>query len=280
MSKDVRKAERLAEMHKREAEKAARSEDSLSSSNALSKRGTLDDALKQLSVRIAEKKGDASMTSSSNLVKSITQKSLGSIKQVQEEEEKCTRTKASDDKEDEDEVKISQTSAKLENLLDSLPFCVNADLVLNFAVDFCYFNSKAARAQLVEKLFRAPRMALELLPYYSLLVAILSKVFNDVAEPLEVRLCGEFRGLQNKKDVAFNRRESKIRNARFIGELIKFRVLAPKVAFYVLRYCFQDFCHENILIACAFVCARVCVSISQEQQHNHHLLSRTSRYAT
>ena len=259
MSKDVRKAERLAEMHKREAEKAAK--DSLSSSNALSKRGTLDDALKQLSVRSAEKKGDASMTSSSNLVKSITQKSLGSIKQVQEE--KCTRTKASDDKEDEDEVKISQTSAKLDNLLDSLPFCVNADLVLNFAVDFCYLNSKAARAQLVEKLFRAPRMALELLPYYSLLVAILSKVFNDVAEPLEVRLCGEFRGLQNKKDVAFNRRESKIRNARFIGELIKFRVLAPKVAFYVLRYCFQDFCHENILIACAFVCALVCVHFTR-----------------
>ena len=112
---------------------------------------------------------------------------------------------------------------------------MNADLVLNFAVDFCYLNSKAARAPVVEKLFRAPRMAVELLPYYSLLVAILSKVFDDIAEPLETLLCGEFRGLQNKKDVAFNRRESKIRNARFIGELIKFRVLAPKIAFYVRR---------------------------------------------
>ena len=84
--------------------------------------------------------------------------------------------------------------------------------------------------------------------------------------------------MQNKKDVAFNRRESKIRNARFIGELIKFRVLARKLlstyvvshthslthhslphhsslphSTQVLRFCFQDFCHENILIACTLL---------------------------
>ena len=232
MSKDVRKAERLAEMQKREAEKVkARSNDSSSSScqcSTLGKRGTLDGALKQLSIRSTEKKQDESVSPSSDLVKNITTKTIEQVT-----EQKSTTTTTEDN--EEDDVKTSRTSAKIENLLDSLPFCVNADLVLNFAVDFCYLNSKAARAQLVEKLFRAPRMALELLPYYSLLVAILSKVFDDIAEPLESLLCGEFRGLQNKKDVAFNRRESKIRNARFIGELIKFRVLAPKIAFYVRR---------------------------------------------
>ena len=251
MSKDVRKAERLAEMQKREAEKVkARSNDSSSSScqcSTLGKRGTLDGALKQLSIRSTEKKQDVSVSSSSDLVKNITTKNS---EQVMEKKKSTTTTTTDNDgdEEEEDVVKSSRTSAKIENLLDSLPFCVNADLVLNFAVDFCYLNSKTARAQLVEKLFRAPRMALELLPYYSLLVAILSKVFDDIAEPLETLLCGEFRGLQNKKDVAFNRRESKIRNARFIGELIKFRVFAPKIAFYV-RHVFDTHTHEypNVL---------------------------------
>ena len=54
MSKDVQRT--LAEMQKREAEKAkARSNDSSSSSSALGKRGTLDGALKQLSIRSTEK---------------------------------------------------------------------------------------------------------------------------------------------------------------------------------------------------------------------------------
>ena len=132
------------------------------------------------------------MSSSSDLVKNITTKTIEQVT-----EQKSTTTTTEDD--EEDDVKTSRTSAKIENLLDSLPFCVNADLVLNFAVDFCYLNSKAARAQLVEKLFRAPRMALELLPYYSLLVAILSKVFDDIAEPLETLLCGEFEDCKTKK---------------------------------------------------------------------------------
>ena len=183
MSKDVRKAERLAEMQKREAEKVkARSNDSSSSScqcSTLGKRGTLDGALKQLSIRSTEKKQDVSVSSSSDLVKNITTKNSEQVMEKKKSTTTTTTTTDNDgDEEEEDVVKSSRTSAKIENLLDSLPFCVNADLVLNFAVDFCYLNSKTARAQLVEKLFRAPRMALELLPYYSLLVAILSKVFE------------------------------------------------------------------------------------------------------
>jgi regulator of nonsense transcripts 2 len=270
MSKDVRKAERLAEIQKREAERAVKDKESQSLNGDVNKRGTLDGALKQLSVRVSEKKHEDTTTSASDLVKSITTKTTTT---KEEEEEKNTTKSYDQDDDDDDDGKTLHTSAKLENLLDSLPFCVNANLVLNFAVDFCYLNSKAARARLVEKIFRAPRVALELLPYYSLLVAILSKVYDGIVEPLESLLCGEFRGLQNKKDVSFNRRESKIRNARFIGELIKFRVFAPKIAFYVrlffffllfikkkissttqvLRYCFQDFCHENVVIACTLL---------------------------
>ena len=180
MSKDVRKSGTSSGDAKREAEKVkARSNDSSSSGSALGKRGTLDGALKQLSIRSTEKKQDESVSTSSDLVKNITTKTIEPVT-----EQKSTTTTTEDN--EEDDVKTSRTSEKIENLLDSLPFCVNADLVLNFAVDFCYLNSKAARAQLVEKLFRAPRMALELLPYYSLLVAILIKCSTTLLNLLKL----------------------------------------------------------------------------------------------
>lgn len=41
---------------------------------------------------------------------------------------------------------------------------------------FCYVNSKSARKKLVAALFAVPRQALDLLPMYARLVAILDKV--------------------------------------------------------------------------------------------------------
>lgn len=41
---------------------------------------------------------------------------------------------------------------------------------------FCYVNSKGARKKLVAALFNVPRQALDLLPMYARLVAILDKV--------------------------------------------------------------------------------------------------------
>ena len=85
--------------------------------------------MKQLSIRSTEKKQDESVSSSSDLVKNITTKTIEQVT-----EQKSTTTTTEDN--EEDDVKTSRMSAKIENLLDSLPFCMNADLVLNFAVDF------------------------------------------------------------------------------------------------------------------------------------------------
>lgn len=41
---------------------------------------------------------------------------------------------------------------------------------------FCFVNSKSARKKLVSALFNVPRQALDLLPMYARLVAILDKV--------------------------------------------------------------------------------------------------------
>nr|GMD06497.1 regulator of nonsense transcripts UPF2 [Ipomoea batatas] len=92
----------------------------------------------------------------------------------------------------------------------------------NDKVEFCYVNSKSNRKKLVRALFNVPRTSLELLPYYSRMVATLSTCMKDVSSMLLQLLEEEFNNLINKKDQM--NIESKIRNIRFIGELCKFKI--------------------------------------------------------
>lgn len=59
-------------------------------------------------------------------------------------------------------------------------FCAVPLCVLRKQRKFCYVNSKSARKKLVTALFNVPRQALDLLPMYSRLVAILDKVCSHL----------------------------------------------------------------------------------------------------
>lgn len=66
-------------------------------------------------------------------------------------------------------------------------------------MEFCYLNSKSNRKRLVRALFNVPRTSLELLPYYSRMVATLSTCMKDVSSMLIQMLEEEFNFLINKK---------------------------------------------------------------------------------
>ncbi|MFS7921894.1 putative nonsense-mediated mRNA decay protein Nmd2/UPF2 [Helianthus anomalus] len=53
-----------------------------------------------------------------------------------------------------------------------------------FQVEFCYLNSKSSRKKLARALFNVPKTSLELLPYYSRMVATLSTCMKDVSSTL------------------------------------------------------------------------------------------------
>jgi regulator of nonsense transcripts 2 len=117
--------------------------------------------------------------------------------------------------------------ASLDSLLQKLPRCVSHDLidqltvrtdtifcmsehlrqlcpiilklVFFLQVEFCYLNSKANRKKLARALFNVPRTSLELLPYYSRLVATLSPYMKDLPSMLLSMLEEEFNFLINKK---------------------------------------------------------------------------------
>ncbi|KAL0464063.1 UNVERIFIED_CONTAM: Regulator of nonsense transcripts UPF2 [Sesamum latifolium] len=136
----------------------------------------------------------------------------------------------------------------LEGLLHRLPSCVSRDLIDQLTVEFCYLNSKSNRKKLVRALFNVPRTSLELLPYYSRMVATLSTCMKDVSTMLLQLLEEEFNTLTNKKDQM--NIETKIRNIRFIGELCKFKIAPAGLVFSCLKACLDDFTHHNIDVAC------------------------------
>ncbi|KAL5208454.1 hypothetical protein ABZP36_032889 [Zizania latifolia] len=143
---------------------------------------------------------------------------------------------------------IAVDGASLDNLLQRLPGCVSRDLVDQLTVEFCYLNSKASRKKLVQAIFNVPRTSLELLPYYSRLVATLSTCMKDVPSMLLAMLEEEFNFLINKKDQI--NIETKIKNIRFIGELCKFKCAPSALVFSCLKACLDDFSHHNIDVAC------------------------------
>ncbi|KAG5557470.1 hypothetical protein RHGRI_007643 [Rhododendron griersonianum] len=136
----------------------------------------------------------------------------------------------------------------LDGLLQRLPSCVSRDLIDQLTVEFCYLNSKSNRKKLVRALFNVPRTSLELLPYYSRMVATLSTCMKDVSSMLLQLLEEEFNFLINKKDQI--NIESKIRNIRFIGELCKFKIASAGFVFCCFKTCLDDFTHHNIDVAC------------------------------
>ncbi|KAM7492124.1 hypothetical protein LguiA_035045 [Lonicera macranthoides] len=139
----------------------------------------------------------------------------------------------------------------LDGLLQRLPGCVSRDLIDQLTVEFCYLNSKSNRKKLVRALFNVPRTSLELLPYYSRLVATLSTCMKDVSSMLLQLLEEEFNFLINKKDQM--NIETKIRNIRFIGELCKFKIAPAGLVFSCLKACLDDFTHHNIDVACTLL---------------------------
>ncbi|AQK72843.1 Regulator of nonsense transcripts UPF2 [Zea mays] len=164
-------------------------------------------------------------------------------------EKEKSKEKDLDKKNDREKEKgRAMDGASLDNILQRLPGCVSRDLIDQLTVEFCYLNSKANRKKLARALFNVNRTSLELLPYYSRLVATLSTCMKDVPSMLLSMLEEEFNFLINKKDQI--NIETKIKNIRFIGELCKFKMAPPALVFSCLKSCLDDFSHHNIDVAC------------------------------
>ena len=71
---------------------------------------------------------------------------------------------------------------KVDLLLMRMPESSNRDLIDQIAVDFIFLNSKASRNRLIKKLLDVPRNRQDVLPYYSRLIATLTRYLPDIGK--------------------------------------------------------------------------------------------------
>ncbi len=134
-----------------------------------------------------------------------------------------------------------------------LPECNRREKIDELAEKFCtnHGAAKKSRQRLKQAIFLVPRSRLDLIPYFSRLCAILDRVFTDISPLVVKELEQQFHGLTRWKKQ--QNLDSRIRNAKFIGELTKFRVAPPIVALRALRRCLDDFNGYNVDIACCLL---------------------------
>lgn len=138
-------------------------------------------------------------------------------------------------------------------LEQELPECNRREQVDELTDKFCtnHGSAKNSRKRLSKALFEVPRARLDLLPYYARMTATLDRVWTDIAEPLVVALEQQFHGQSKfKKNQSI---EARLKTAKYIGELTKFRVAPPMVFLRCLRRCLDDFTGNNVDVACCLL---------------------------
>ncbi|KAF9210202.1 hypothetical protein BGZ49_000023 [Haplosporangium sp. Z 27] len=143
------------------------------------------------------------------------------------------------------------TATQLDAFMVKLSSMCNRDMIDKAAVDFCYFNSKSSRNRLIKTLVQVPRDRHDLLPYYSRLIATFKPFYPDIADEVLAALEREFRGLLRKKHLDLS--ESRVKNIKFLSELVKFGVTPLPIIFHCLKVLLEDFVPQNIIVACALL---------------------------
>jgi regulator of nonsense transcripts 2 len=134
---------------------------------------------------------------------------------------------------------------KLMTLLqDKLPEVVNKQKCDEFCVNFCYLNTKKSKKHLITALLKVPRTRYELIPNYARVAASLIRLYPELTAPLVSGLLKEFYMMLKMKNQ--HQLENKIKNIRYLGELIKFNITPPITAFHLFNRLLGDFIHHNI----------------------------------
>ena len=107
--------------------------------------------------------------------------------------------------------------------------------------------------------------------------ATLARVWSELGSTLVTDLEQQFHGqAKYKKNQNI---ESRLRTARYIGELTKFRVAPPMVAFRCLRRCLDDFTGGNVDVACCVLesCGRYLFRLKHTNKKLTNLMDTMAR---
>lgn len=149
--------------------------------------------------------------------------------------------------EPEEVLEPSQQEA-FNQFVQKLDTMMSPSIVDQMAIDFCYLSKRGNKKRLVNALFSVNRNKLDIIPYYARLVATLNPWMKEIGPGLVAKLETEFKQLYEEKNQL--KIESKMKNIKFLSELVKFKICPHSVIFNCLKMCLDDFLHHNVDVAC------------------------------
>jgi regulator of nonsense transcripts 2 len=158
-----------------------------------------------------------------------------------------TETKPTDTVDQTTAIANKSVGAQVDGLLARLPDLHSKDGIDQFAIDFCFVNSKASRNRLIKALLDVPKGRTDLLPLYSRIVATLSKYMPDITTAMITHLDDEFRSLQRRKSKEFLG-SVRLQNIRYFAELTKFGIVPEHVIFHCFKVCLDELNRTNVEI--------------------------------
>ncbi|KAH9253965.1 hypothetical protein BASA81_008089 [Batrachochytrium salamandrivorans] len=170
----------------------------------------------------------------------------------EEEEEEGT---VSNNTKQQQQQAMESVARPVEELISRLPNLLSVRQVESFARDFAHVNSKSARKRLVQELVNVPWGRTELLPYYARLACMLSNAYMGIGKPLVDNVRSSYAKAAKDKRPG-SRMSSRVRYAKYLGELVKFGLRFPNLAcppaaaFLALKQTFNTFQGENIDMCC------------------------------
>ena len=107
--------------------------------------------------------------------------------------------------------------------------------------------------RLVKKLVEVPRNRLELLPHFARLARSIAPVLPQITSMITKEIEREFRYFTKNNKAKGHMIESRIKNARYISELTKFRVAPPIVPLRCMEACMSDLMGGNVEVLCCIM---------------------------
>lgn len=150
----------------------------------------------------------------------------------------------------EKEEEAEGRSAKLEGLVMRLSDCLSKDKADAICTDFCYIAARGGRKRLVREFINVRRSDMDRIPFYCRMIATLSTVFDEMASSTVELVKTEFDYLVQKGKRA--QLEDRLKNAKFLAELVKFKVIPDATVFQVIQVLLDDFHEDNVDVLCSF----------------------------
>lgn len=111
-------------------------------------------------------------------------------------------------------------------------------------------SSRNAPKRLAKSLSSVSAQKLNLLPAYSRIAACLDPTYGEIAVTVAANLEEEFRYLAGRSDMDEKNLATCIKNAKYIGEYVKFGLIGSASMFELLSICMKDFTAHRVDIAC------------------------------